>query len=86
MPDYEIVFTRSARKEIEKINLTVANRILRKIESLAVNPRPHGCEKLKGGENLWRIRIGDYRVIYKISDKEKLIDVSIIRHRKEAYR
>jgi len=53
---------------------------------LAIEPRPHGFEKLKGGENLWRIRVGNYRVIYKIFNKNKLVDISIIRHRKEAYK
>jgi len=86
MQEYEILFARSARKDLEKISFQIANRILNKIEMLSKDPRPRGCEKLKGGENLWRIRIGNYRVIYKIFDKEKLIDIFIIRHRSEAYR
>lgn len=86
MPVYEVIFARSARKELEKINLVDSRKILHKIESLVLNPRPHGCEKLKGGENLWRIRVGNFRVIYKIMENEKLIDISIIRHRKDAYK
>jgi len=60
MPDFEIIFSRSARKELESINNNNAQKILKKIELLAITPRPHGCEKLKGGDNLWRIRIGNY--------------------------
>lgn len=83
---FEVIFARSARKELEKINIDDARKILNKIESMGKNPRPHGCEKLKGGENLWRIRIGNYRVIYKIKEINNIIDITIIRHRKDAYK
>jgi mRNA interferase RelE/StbE len=86
MPDYQIVFAGSARKELEIIDSNFVQRILRKIESLASNPRPSGCEKLKGQENLWRVRVGDYRIIYSIYDSGHLIDIVLIRHRKDAYR
>ena len=76
MDSYEIVFARTARKELESIGKKL----------LQYDPRPPGCEKIKGDDNLWRIRIGNYRVIYAIYDKEKLVDVSVIRHRKDAYR
>jgi mRNA interferase RelE/StbE len=56
-----------------------------RIEKLAENPRPSGCKKLKGGVNEWRIRIGDYRVIYAIEDNTKTVDVTRIAHRREAY-
>jgi mRNA interferase RelE/StbE len=86
MPVYEIVFSRSARKELELLSKIFIGRVLRKIESLADNPWPPGCEKLKGEENLWRIRVGEYRIIYSVFDKQKLIDISLIRNRKDAYR
>jgi len=86
MPDYQIVFSRTARKELEILDNELVRRILRKIESLATNPRPPGCEKLKGQENLWRVRVGDYRIIYTISDNDRIIDIALIRHRKDAYR
>jgi mRNA interferase RelE/StbE len=60
-------------------------RIAGRIEKLAANPRPGGCKKLKGGVNEWRIRIGDYRVIYTIEDTTKTVDVTRIAHRKEVY-
>lgn len=59
MPEYAIQFARSARKELHALDAPVADRILRAIDSLAKKPRPAGCKKLKGVENLWRIRIGE---------------------------
>lgn len=86
MSEYAIVFARSARRELEKLPKPLASRILTKIESLSGIPRPHGCRKLEGEENLWRIRVGDYRVLYAIDDRQKLIDIIAIRHRRDAYR
>jgi mRNA interferase RelE/StbE len=86
MPDYSITFARSARKELEKLPPQFASRILERIESLVSTPRPSGSLKLKGEENLWRIRIGDYRVIYEIDDPKRNIDITVIRHRKDVYR
>lgn len=83
---YSVSFARSARKELESLGQTVALRILKKIESLPENPRPAGCKKLTGQNSLWRIRIGDYRVVYSIDDKNRLIDISIIRHRSSVYK
>lgn len=51
-----------------------------------MNPRPRGCKKIEGEEDLWRIRIGQYRVLYRIYDADKLVDVIAIRHRRDAYR
>lgn len=86
MPDYEISFARSARKELEDLDRGLQGRILNKIEGLAHHPRSSGCAKLVGGNRLWRIRIGDYRVIYDIDDDRRHIDVMVIRHRREVYR
>ena len=86
MAQYEIVLARSARKELQALSHTVAERILEKVELLASNPRPSGCQKLRGHSSLWRIRVGEYRVIYSIDDNNHIVDVSVIRHRSEAYR
>ena len=85
MAEYRITFARSARHELEVLDPSVIRRILPKIESLSTHPRPHGSRKLTGEKNLWRIRIGDYRVIYSILDKERRIDITAVRHRREAY-
>ena len=86
MAEYAIVFARSARKELQALDRTVAARILKRIEALAMNPRPGGVKKLEGAPDLWRIRVGDWRVVYRLSDRERLIDVFAVRHRREAYR
>lgn len=85
MADYTITFARSARKELEALDVTTVNRIFPRIEALALEPRPRGCRKLRGEENLWRIRIGDYRVIYAIYDRGQIVDIITVRHRSKAY-
>jgi len=87
MPEqlYEIEFARSASKELESLESTVVKRIVPKIKKLASEPRPPGCRKIAGSENSWRIRIGDYRVIYRIEDQVLLIQVLAVRHRSKAY-
>jgi mRNA interferase RelE/StbE len=86
MQQYEIIFARSARKELQALSTDIAERILGKIDLLALNPRPSGCKKLRGHSSLWRIRVGEYRIIYTIYDDKRIIDISIVRHRSEAYR
>jgi mRNA interferase RelE/StbE len=86
MPSYEIVFARSARKELQNLSRAVSERILDKIELLAKDPRAPDSRKLHGYSNLWRIRIGEYRVVYSIDDKSQIITVFIVRHRSDAYR
>ncbi len=85
MDNYVIDFVRSARKELESLDDSLVNRIFPKIEGLSKNPRPRGCRKLQGENNLWRIRVGDYRIIYAISDPERKIDIFSVEHRSKAY-
>lgn len=61
------------------------NRIFPRIESLAENPRPAGCKKLRGARDLWRIRIGNYRVVYQVDDAILLVEVRAIGDRKDVY-
>lgn len=86
MADYTVTFARSARKELEHLPNHFADRILQRIEALAQNPRPSGVVKLQGNKNFWRLRVGDYRVVYSIDDSAKAVDVSVVRHRREVYR
>ena len=83
---YDITFARSARKELERLSRPVRSRVLGRIELLAQNPRPAGCRKLEGAEDLWTIRIGDYRVIDSVDDSRQLVDITAVRHRSDAYR
>jgi mRNA interferase RelE/StbE len=60
-------------------------RVVRKIESLADEPRPAGCKKLKGYKDQWRVRVGDWRIVYIVDDAARLISVTRIAHRREVY-
>jgi mRNA interferase RelE/StbE len=82
---YSIELKVSARKELERLPAKLIQRIFPKLEGLASEPRPAGCKKLKGGQREWRIRIGDYRVVYAIDDEKLLVSVMRIRHRSEVY-
>jgi mRNA interferase RelE/StbE len=84
--NYTLSFARSARKELERISVSTAERILGRVAALRQNPRPPGAIKLQGDTQLWRLRVGDYRVIYSIDDAAQTIDVSIVRHRRDVYR
>ena len=86
MDEYQIIFARSASKELEALPERLGERVLRRIERLANAPRPPRCRKLTGSDNLWRIRVGDYRVIYAIDDGQRVVDVIAVRHRRDAYR
>ena len=63
MVTYDVTFARSARKELQRLGRSVRERVFGRIEMLATDPRPAGCKKLEGANDLWRIRIGDHRVI-----------------------
>ena len=86
MASYAVVFARSARKELQNLDPQVARRIIKQIEALVTDPRPSGVVKLEGATDLWRIRIGQWRVVYRISDRDRLVDVVAVRHRSDVYR
>jgi mRNA interferase RelE/StbE len=79
MAEYEITLASSAEREIHALPKSVQRRVERMIDSLIINPRPRGTIKLKGREGIYRIRVGDYRIIYTINDKKRLVDVSYVR-------
>jgi mRNA interferase RelE/StbE len=85
MADDAITFARSARKELEALEEKLVGRVFRRIESLATEPQPSGCKKLTGSRMLWRMRIGDYRVVYAIYDDRSVVDTVAVRHRKDVY-
>lgn len=85
MAAYSILFKVSVQKDFSTIPKSDALKILRRIESLADDPRPRGCEKLTDRE-LYRIRQGRYRIVYSIHDKELHIVVIAVGHRKDIYR
>ncbi|WP_423149142.1 type II toxin-antitoxin system RelE family toxin [Rubrolithibacter danxiaensis] len=81
---YHIRIKKAAFKELEKVPVPYNKKIIEAIDKLASDPRPDGVKKLKG-ENAYRIRVSDYRVIYVIEDVIQIIEVHRIRHRKDAY-
>jgi mRNA interferase RelE/StbE len=86
MGKYAVIVARSAYKELDSLPPEIIERILPRIEQLANAPRPSGCRKLSGERNLWRLRIGEYRVIYSVDDDLRTVDISAVRHRRDAYR
>jgi len=82
---YKILFSKSAVKELEKLGSSTLKQIINKISALADTPRPSNCKKLKGFEDLYRIRNGDYRIIYSVDDNVQIVDIRKVSHRKDAY-
>jgi mRNA interferase RelE/StbE len=82
---YRLLIRSSAEKELDALPPPVHKRILAKILALQGEPRPMGVKKLRGSEG-YRIRVGDYRVIYTIDDRNAAITIALVAHRREAYR
>lgn len=83
---YEVRLTPAAQRELKAFEAPIQRQLLKRLASLAKNPRPKGLEKLSGGEGLYKIRSGNYRIIYTIHDRELLVVVVRIGDRKEVYR
>lgn len=82
--DYEVFILRRAQKQLAGLPKQNYSRVRDVLAELAANPRPSGCKKLTGREG-WRMRSGDYRVIYEIDDEQKRVTVLDIGHRKDIY-
>ena len=82
---YSVELKQSARKELERLPNAIIARIIVKLESLEENPRPAGCKKLKGGDDEYRIRVGEYRIVYVIDDRKVIVTITRIRHRRDVY-
>lgn len=83
---YEVFLERAAQRDLKRLSPANFRRVIPRIKALAQNPRPSGCHKIAGSKNDWRIRIGDYRVIYEIDEKAMAVRVMRVRHRREVYR
>ncbi|MGJ8634068.1 MAG: type II toxin-antitoxin system RelE family toxin [Luteolibacter sp.] len=86
MDSFRIEWRKSTRKDLRKIDRQVVPRIIDAVEALAENPYPAGSTKLTGSENAYRIRVGDYRVLYEIYDEELVVEVVKAGHRRDVYR
>ena len=83
---YRVQVKRSALKILKRAPRALRTRLWVAISALADDPRPVGCVKLAGGANLWRVRVGDYRVIYQVRDHEREVLVVVVAHRRAVYR
>lgn len=86
MASYKLEILLTAQKEIRKLPQNVRLQVINTVKKLADSPRPIGCEKLKGSKSSYRIRVGVYRIVYSIKDKELVVQVLKVGHRKDVYR
>jgi mRNA interferase RelE/StbE len=83
---YRVLLRPAAIRDLEKLETKIKSRVERVMDALAENPRPRGAKKLAGFNDEWRVRVGDYRVLYVINDRDKSLTVARVAHRSEAYR
>jgi mRNA interferase RelE/StbE len=83
---YQLVIKPSAEKQLDRLPARIHERVLDAMDGLRKDPRPPGCAKLKGEDDLWRIRVGDYRVVYAVEDDKLIVLVVRVAHRKDVYR
>ena len=84
--NYRVEFLSSAEREFLRLPKPDRERVGARIQALTDNPRPPGCLKMSGHGNLWRIRVGVYRVIYAIEDQPMIVAITKVAHRRESYR
>ncbi len=83
---YQVEFSKRATKQFKAISLEIQLRLRPKIDALADEPRPSGVVKLSGEADLYRIRVGDYRVVYRVEDENLIVLIIKLGHRNEIYR
>ena len=83
---YEVTLSFSAEKELINLPVNIQLRVENAIDLLQNQPRHRGVVKLKGEQNLYRLRVGQYRIIYSIDDEKHIIDIGYIRHRRDVYK
>ncbi len=83
---YAVSFRRSAEKDLGRLDSATQQRVLRATSNLAREPRPAGCRKLHGSNNAFRIRVGEYRIIFTVDDEVLVVAIERVRHRREVYR
>ncbi|MBS1532011.1 MAG: type II toxin-antitoxin system RelE/ParE family toxin [Bacteroidetes bacterium] len=84
MPSYQIIISKPAQKQLDKFSDNIAEQLIEVIYKLADDPRPFGCKKLKGREG-YRVRSGNYRIIYDIIDNILTVNIIAVGHRKDIY-
>ena len=82
---YNVIVLPRAQKQIKTLDRSTKNRVLSALVALASDPRPPGCIKIKSEDGVWRIRVGDYRIGYRINDTTQVVTILRIGHRSEFY-
>ncbi|MEI8195416.1 MAG: type II toxin-antitoxin system RelE/ParE family toxin [Phycisphaerae bacterium] len=83
---HEVLISSQAERDLRRLPKQMFSRVIPEIQALGRIPRPSGCLKLAGSKNDYRIRIGDYRVLYEIDDNIRIVRIMRVRHRREVYR
>ena len=86
MASFDLQWRKSTSKDLRRIPRDAVSRIVAAVAKLAEEPLPHGSEKLTGSEHTYRIRVGDYRVVYELLRNAKIVEIQRVRHRKDVYR
>jgi mRNA interferase RelE/StbE len=86
MASFDLQWRKSTSKDLRRIPREAVSRIVAAVAKLAEEPLPHGSEKLTGSEHTYRIRVGDYRVVYELLRNAKIVEIQRVRHRKDVYR
>ncbi len=85
MPNYRLDIKPSAEKDLNRLDNAIFDRVDAKAGLLTDNPRPPGSKKLKGYRDLWRMRVGDWRIVYSIDDRARVVTILRVAHRRDVY-
>ncbi|MBZ0203159.1 MAG: type II toxin-antitoxin system RelE/ParE family toxin [Ignavibacteria bacterium] len=86
MAQYKLLFKQSAKKDLSKLPKQFLKNVLKRLTGFETNPFPHGNIKLSGSNEFYRIRVGDFRIVYSVNNKLKIVIVWYVRHRKDVYK
>jgi mRNA interferase RelE/StbE len=86
MASFDVSFKPSVHKDFRRLPKTVVERVMKRIDKFRVEPFPHGVEKLEDAERLYRVRVGDYRIVYEVDAHAAKIVIVYVRHRRDVYR
>lgn len=83
---YQVLLEHAAERDLRRLPANIHDKCIAAIRALASDPRPQGCRRLTGTRNDWRIRVGEYRIVYAIADAVRIVRVHRVRHRRDVYR
>lgn len=86
LKSYRVFLRPAAERDLDGLAVEVRSRIAKHLQTLVFQPRPHGVKKLAGSDNEWRLRVGDYRILYEIIEGDRFVRIFRIAHRREVYR